>query len=87
MYRHGYEKANSSTDKEWPIMEVKDTDDPYADPWDQIRESKRTRVEKIGNNVCVMKNVLLVYRKVPRVVYYESTNFSICVPVDLGRGI
>jgi regulator of ribosome biosynthesis len=43
LFRHGYQKAN---DKEWPIMEVKKNDDPYADPWEKAREAKRARVEK-----------------------------------------
>jgi regulator of ribosome biosynthesis len=46
MYRHGYQKANSSKESEWPIMEVKATDDPYADPWEKIREAKRARKDK-----------------------------------------
>lgn len=45
MYRHGYEKANSK-DKEWPIMEVKANDDPYADPWEKIRDAKRARTDR-----------------------------------------
>lgn len=45
MYRHGYRKANDEA-KEWPIMEVKDGDDPFASPWDKQREAKRSRVEK-----------------------------------------
>ena len=42
-FRHGYQKAN---DKEWPIMEVKKNDDPYADPWEKLREAKRAKVDK-----------------------------------------
>lgn len=45
MFRHGYRKANDEA-KEWPIMEVKDGDDPYANPWEKQREAKRSRVEK-----------------------------------------
>lgn len=46
-YRHGFKKAGSDGDnKQWPIMEVKDGDDPMADPWEQQREAKRTRVDK-----------------------------------------
>lgn len=45
MYRHGYEKANDDS-KEWPIMEIKDNEDPYEDPWERQREAKRSRVEK-----------------------------------------
>lgn len=45
MYRTGYEKANSNN-KEWPIMEVKDSEDPYDDPWEKQRDAKKTRVEK-----------------------------------------
>lgn len=45
MYRHGYEKANSKS-KEWPIMEVGANDDPYADPWEKVRDAKRARTEK-----------------------------------------
>lgn len=46
MFRHGYNKANDEGRKEWPIMEVKGGDDPYADPWEKAREAKRARVEK-----------------------------------------
>lgn len=49
MYRHGYQKANAK-DKEWPIMEVKRNDDPYDDPWEKARESKKTRVDKDMDN-------------------------------------
>ena len=53
MYRHGYEKANSSS-KEWPIMEVGANDDPYADPWEKLWDAKKARTEKnLENN---MKN-------------------------------
>jgi regulator of ribosome biosynthesis len=45
MFRHGYEKANSSS-KEWPIMEVKANEDPYNDPWEKIRDEKRARTDK-----------------------------------------
>lgn len=45
LYRHGYQKANADGG-EWPIMEVKKNDDPYADPWESAREAKRSRVEK-----------------------------------------
>ena len=45
MYRHGYQKANDDS-KEWPILEVKDNEDPFADPWERQRESKRSKVEK-----------------------------------------
>lgn len=49
-YRYGYERAtkegNTKDTKEWPIMEVKRGDDPYADPWEKIRDAKRTRIEK-----------------------------------------
>ena len=45
MFRHGYQKANNDAN-DWPIMEVKGGDDPYADPWEKQREAKRARVEK-----------------------------------------
>ncbi|KAL7561210.1 hypothetical protein ACA910_004136 [Epithemia clementina (nom. ined.)] len=45
MYRHGYQKANDDT-KEWPIMEVKDNEDPFQDPWEKQREAKRSKLEK-----------------------------------------
>ena len=45
MFRHGYRKANDEG-KEWPIMEVKDGEDPFANPWEKQREAKRARVEK-----------------------------------------
>jgi regulator of ribosome biosynthesis len=44
-YRHGYEKANSSS-KEWPIMEVGANDNPFDDPWEKLRDAKRARTEK-----------------------------------------
>lgn len=45
MYRHGYQKANNSDNKEWPIMEAV-PDDPMADPWERTRQAKRARVDK-----------------------------------------
>lgn len=45
MFRHGYQKANDDT-KEWPIMEVKHDENPFDDPWDRVRETKRARVDK-----------------------------------------
>lgn len=49
MYRHGYQKANSDA-QSWPIMEVKRNEDPYADPWEKLRDAKRARVEKNMEN-------------------------------------
>ena len=53
-YRYGYDRANKedSKDKEWPIMEVKRGDDPFSDPWEKIRDAKRSRVEKTWNQGC-----------------------------------
>lgn len=45
MFRHGFEKANSKS-KEWPIMEVAANEDPYSDPWEKIRDEKRSRTDK-----------------------------------------
>jgi regulator of ribosome biosynthesis len=45
MFRHGYQKANNDS-KEWPIMEVKASEDPYEDPWERQREAKRERSNK-----------------------------------------
>jgi regulator of ribosome biosynthesis len=53
MYRHGYEKAGRG-ELDWPILEVKKNDDPYADPWEKFREEKRVKVEK--NTVNRMRN-------------------------------
>lgn len=44
-FRHGFEKANSSSN-EWPIMEVGANDDPFDDPWEKLRDAKRERTEK-----------------------------------------
>jgi len=52
-FRHGYEKANS-TSKEWPIMEVGPNDDPYADPWEKLRDAKKAKTEQNLKNQ--MKN-------------------------------
>jgi hypothetical protein len=52
-YRHGYNKANSDS-KEWPIMEVQGNEDPFEDPWERIRDAKRSRVDK--NLVQRMRN-------------------------------
>jgi regulator of ribosome biosynthesis len=43
-YRTGYQKPDDP--QNWPIMEVKKNDDPYADPWQALRDSKKERVEK-----------------------------------------
>jgi regulator of ribosome biosynthesis len=43
-YRHGYKKVGN--DKEWPIMEVKQGDDPFQDPWEKQRDAKQKRVDK-----------------------------------------
>ena len=48
-YRTGYQKANNDA-QEWPIMEVKGNDDPFADPWEKLRDAKRARVEKNMEN-------------------------------------
>eukprot|EP00560_Eucampia_antarctica_P000535 CAMPEP_0197834624 /NCGR_PEP_ID=MMETSP1437-20131217/23118_1 /TAXON_ID=49252 ORGANISM="Eucampia antarctica, Strain CCMP1452" /NCGR_SAMPLE_ID=MMETSP1437 /ASSEMBLY_ACC=CAM_ASM_001096 /LENGTH=480 /DNA_ID=CAMNT_0043439459 /DNA_START=75 /DNA_END=1517 /DNA_ORIENTATION=+ len=49
MYRTGFEKANNSN-KEWPIMEVGGNDDPFEDPWERVRDAKRTKVDKNTEN-------------------------------------
>jgi len=38
-------KANAGPES-WPIIEVKKNDDPMADPWEKIREEKKSRVDK-----------------------------------------
>lgn len=53
MFRHGYNKANDDS-KAWPIMEVGGNDDPFDDPWERMRDEKRSRVEK--NTVNRMRN-------------------------------
>jgi regulator of ribosome biosynthesis len=45
-YRHGYNKANDDVQQKWPIMEVKDGDDPFDDPWHKQRQAKRAKVER-----------------------------------------
>jgi regulator of ribosome biosynthesis len=55
MYRHGYQKANDDSAKEWPIMEVRGNDDPYQDPWEARRDEKRARTDK--NSKSRMKNL------------------------------
>lgn len=43
--RYGYKRANKD-DAELGIVEVKDGEDPYADPWTAQRQEKRARVAK-----------------------------------------
>jgi len=45
MYRTGYQKANDDS-RSWPIMEVGPNDDPFADPWEKIRDEKNARKNK-----------------------------------------
>jgi regulator of ribosome biosynthesis len=49
MYRHGYNKANDAT-KEWPIMEIKEGQDPFEDPWQAQREAKKAKVDRNVEN-------------------------------------
>jgi regulator of ribosome biosynthesis len=49
MFRHGYNKANDSA-KEWPIMEIKEGQDPFDDPWQAQREAKKAKVDKNVEN-------------------------------------
>jgi len=53
MYRTGYEKANSK-EQNWPIVEVGANDDPFDDPWEKMRDEKRSRKDK--NTANRMKN-------------------------------
>ena len=46
-------KANAGPES-WPIMEVKKNDDPMADPWEKLREEKKSRVTK--NTEARMRN-------------------------------
>lgn len=46
-------KANAGPES-WPILEVKKNDDPLQDPWEKLREEKKSRVGK--NTVNRMKN-------------------------------
>jgi len=46
-YLTGYHKSADADDPEsWPIMEVKGNEDPYDDPWERARDSKKERVDK-----------------------------------------
>lgn len=101
MYRHGYEKANKS-DKEWPIMEVGANDDPYADPWEKLREEKSEKVEKniasrmknaerAGNLIKgatnrVMKGREKAYKAGKEGGRKDQDSLPIGVPVDLKNG-
>jgi len=38
-------KANAGPES-WPIIEVKKNDDPMQDPWEKLREEKKSRVNK-----------------------------------------
>ena len=38
--------GKTSSDKEWPIMEVKKGDDPFEDPWQKARDSKKNKIDK-----------------------------------------
>lgn len=42
-------RANAGPES-WPILEVKKNDDPMADPWEKLREEKKTRVNKNVEN-------------------------------------
>lgn len=46
-------KANAGPES-WPIIEVKKNDDPMQDPWERLREEKKTRVGK--NTEARMRN-------------------------------
>jgi len=46
-YLTGYQKSSDENNPEsWPIMEVKGNEDPYDDPWERARDSKKDRVDK-----------------------------------------
>ena len=43
--RFGYKRANNGV-LDMPIVEVKDGEDPFADPWAEARKDKKGRIEK-----------------------------------------
>lgn len=46
-YLTGYQKsADADNPESWPIMEVKGNENPYDDPWERARDTKKERVEK-----------------------------------------
>mmetsp|Transcript_2153 Transcript_2153/g.2330 ORF Transcript_2153/g.2330 Transcript_2153/m.2330 type:complete len:461 (+) Transcript_2153:91-1473(+) len=54
-YLTGYQKsADADNPESWPIMEVKGNENPYDDPWERARDTKKERVDK--NVMSRMKN-------------------------------
>jgi hypothetical protein len=47
--RFGYQRIDNGV-QDLPIVEVKEGQDPYADPWNEDRKSKKARVEKNKKN-------------------------------------
>lgn len=47
--RFGYKGINSGI-QEIPVVEVKDGEDPFADPWAEERKEKKARIQKNAKN-------------------------------------
>lgn len=47
--RYGYKRANNGIE-DIPIVEIKEGQDPYADPWSEERKEKKQRVQKNAKN-------------------------------------
>jgi regulator of ribosome biosynthesis len=100
LFRTGYQKANNDKNKEWPIMEVPDGQDPYQDPWQVQREAKRARIddnvskrlknqEQAGVLAKGTANKILKAKNKAREIGKAGDTSMVClpagVPVDLGH--
>lgn len=43
--RYGYKRAKAG-DIDMPVLEVKPGQDPFADPWDRLRDEKKARIDR-----------------------------------------
>lgn len=77
--RFGYKRGNNGIE-DTPIVEVKDGQDPFADPWTEERKTKKERVQK--NQTNQVKNQMRAAGKKPSKQLRPNaygTNFnSIC---------
>jgi len=74
--RFGYKRIKSGLE-DVPIVEIKNGQDPFADPWSIDRQSKKDRIKK--NEKQQIRNIARISKKSGAVKSYGKLSTTLCL--------